>query len=215
MAMLPIKTITIYCIWAVLFGSIPFGFLIIKIAGIGDVRTYGSGNIGATNVMRTGGKSLGVITLLLDTTKGFLPVFLAKHVGHLESEVLTFVILCAVIGHMFTPWLKFRGGKGVATAMGAVLAYHPIILLPAMMTFLTTLIISEYVSLSSIMATLILFLTATGAFGKWSVLPKPIYFPTWLSVLNWTTLAIMVTAKHAANIKRIFYGTESKYRNTK
>ena len=210
--MVPIKTITIYCIWAIFSGSVPFGFFVIKLSGMGDVRAYGSGNIGATNVMRTGGNLLGIITLILDAAKGFFPVFLAKRVGHLEPEALTLVILAAVVGHMFTPWLKFRGGKGVATAMGAILAYHPIIILPAVMTFLVTVILSDYISLGSITATLVLFLTATGVLGKWGLLSQT-GLTTNLSTLNWAILAVMVITKHKENIKRIFYGTESKYRS--
>lgn len=215
MAILPIKTITIYCIWAICSGSVPFGFLVIKLAGKGDVRTSGSGNIGATNVMRTGGSLLGAITLFLDMIKGFLPVFLAKRVGQLEPEALTLVILAAVIGHMFTPWLKFRGGKGVATAVGAVLAYHPLALLPALMAFCATLLIFGYVSLSSIISTLILSLTTTGVLGKWGTISSQTRFPTWLPILTWAMLAAMVIIKHTTNIKRIFYGTEPKCKTIK
>ena len=119
----------IWFLGAFLAGSVPFGLLLMKLAGKGDVRAQGSGNIGATNVMRIGGKGLGVATLLLDAAKGFLPVALAAHAG-LGPGRLGFVALGAVLGHMFTPWLKFKGGKGVATALGAVLAYHAAMALP-------------------------------------------------------------------------------------
>ena len=215
MAMLPIKTVVVYCIWALLSGSIPFGFFVIKIAGMGDVRNYGSGNIGATNVMRTGGKMLGATTLLLDTTKGFLPIFLAHHIGNLEPELLTVVILFAVVGHMFTPWLNFNGGKGVSTAMGAILAYHPIMLVPAIIAFFLTVAVLKYVSLGSIVASLVLFTTAIGLLGKWAVPQSQGCFPFWLPLFSWATLVTMIIIKHTANMKRIFYGTESKYQNVK
>ena len=199
-----------WCLGAFLSGSIPFGLLLMKLAGKGDVRTQGSGNIGATNVMRAGGKALGIATLLLDAAKGFLPVFLARQAG-LGPEILAWLVLAAVAGHVFTPWLKFKGGKGVATALGTVLAYHPAMVLPAFAVFLATLLVSRYVSLGSILAALVLFLTALGLAGGWATVPAPADAPCWLPLLAWAGMAGLVIVKHHANIGRLVHGTESRF----
>ena len=204
------NNIMLYILLAIALGSVPFGFIVIKIAGKGDIREYGSGNIGATNVMRTGGKVLGIVTLMLDVAKGSLPVLLAKHIGHIQSEELTFIVLAAVMAHIFTPWLKFHGGKGVATAMGAILAYHPAMLLPPITSFVATLLIFRYVSLSSIIAAIILLLTTIGLFGSWATITIRINFPIWLYILNWGILVSIVILKHTSNIRRIINGAESK-----
>jgi acyl phosphate:glycerol-3-phosphate acyltransferase len=144
-------SLTLWCLGAFLCGSIPFGLLLVKLAGKGDVRAHGSGNIGATNVSRVGGKALGIVTLLLDILKGFLPVFVAKHLG-LADSALSLIALCAVLGHMFTPWLAFKGGKGVATALGVALAYKAAMVLPALGVFIVFLVVFRYVSLGSVLA---------------------------------------------------------------
>jgi glycerol-3-phosphate acyltransferase PlsY len=197
---------TIWCLGAFLAGSIPFGLLVMKLAGKGDVRALGSGNIGATNVLRSGGKGLGIATLALDTAKGFLPVFLARQAG-LGPGLLAWVVLAAVAGHVFTPWLRFRGGKGVATALGAVLAYHPAMVLPAFGVFLATLLVSRYVSLGSVLAAAALFLTALGLAGAWAIVPAPL--PRWPALLAWALLSGLVILKHRANLERLCRGTES------
>ena len=148
-------SLVLWCLGAFLCGSIPFGLLLVKLAGKGDVREHGSGNIGATNVSRVGGKALGIVTLLLDILKGFLPVYLGKQLGMGES-VLSLLALCAVLGHVFTPWLKFQGGKGVATALGVALAFRAAMILPALGVFVVLLLVFRYVSLGSVMAALTL-----------------------------------------------------------
>jgi glycerol-3-phosphate acyltransferase PlsY len=203
-----LKTYLIWCLGAFLAGSIPFGLLVMKLAGKGDVRAQGSGNIGATNVMRSGGKGLGIATLALDAAKGFLPVCLARLAG-LGPEVLAWVVLAAVAGHVFTPWLRFKGGKGVATALGAVLAYHPAMVLPAFGVFLATLLVSRYVSLGSVLAAAALFLTALGLAGAWAIVPMPA--PRWPALLAWALLSGLVILKHRANLERLFRGTESLF----
>jgi len=204
------QTLSIWCAGAFLAGSIPFGLLLMKLAGKGDVRSQGSGNIGATNVMRAGGKGLGIATLALDAAKGFLPVFLARQAG-LGPETLAWVVLAAVAGHMFTPWLAFKGGKGVATALGAVLAYHPAMVAPAFGVFLATLLLSRYVSLGSILAALTLFLTALGLAGAWATLPPRADLPRWPALLAWALLVGLVILKHRPNLERLFRGTESRF----
>ena len=203
------QTYAIWCLGAFLSGSIPFGLLLMKLAGKGDVRAQGSGNIGATNVMRSGGKGLGIATLALDAAKGFMPVFLARQAG-LGAEALAWVVLAAVLGHVFTPWLRFKGGKGVATALGTVLAYHPAMVLPAFGVFLATLLVSRYVSLGSILAALTLFLTALGLAGAWATLPVPAQ-SRWPALLAWALLVGLVIAKHRANIGRLVRGSESRF----
>jgi acyl phosphate:glycerol-3-phosphate acyltransferase len=198
----------LWCLAAFLSGSIPFGLIVVKLAGKGDVRKTGSGNIGATNVMRAGGKALGITTLLLDVAKGFVPVLLAKAFG-LPAHQLAFVALAAVLGHMFTPWLKFKGGKGVATALGVALGYHPMMVLPSLVAFLALVIIFRYVSLGSIIAGLILIPSAAGVFGPRFCLPAAEQFDSW-PVVAWTILAFLVIERHSANIKRLLQGTESK-----
>lgn len=198
----------LWCLAAFLAGSIPFGLLLVRLAGKGDVRQYGSGNIGATNVMRAGGKALGITTLLLDVTKGFAPVFLAKYLG-LPPHLLAFVALAAVLGHMFTPWLRFKGGKGVATALGVALAYHPLMVVPSLAAFLGVVAVTRYVSLGSVVAGLVLIPSAAGVFGPWFCLQTPETFESW-PLVAWTILAFLVIQRHSANIKRLLAGTESK-----
>jgi glycerol-3-phosphate acyltransferase PlsY len=191
-----LPTLALGCLGAFLCGSIPFGLLLVKVAGKGDVREHGSGNIGATNVSRVGGKALGILTLLLDIAKGFLPVFIAKQLGWSESA-LSLLAICAVLGHGFTPWLRFRGGKGVATALGAALAFRAAMVLPALGVFIALLLVFRYVSLGSVMAAvaLPLLLMWKGA--------------TPLVLLLWTGLSLIVILKHHENIRRLWKGTES------
>ena len=199
----------LWCLAAFLSGSIPFGLIVVKLAGKGDVRKSGSGNIGATNVMRAGGKALGITTLLLDVAKGFVPVLLAKVFG-LPVHLLAFIALAAVLGHMFTPWLAFKGGKGVATALGVALAYHPLMVVPSLVAFLALVIIFRYVSLGSIVAGLVLIPAAAGVFGP-SFCPAVVEpYGTW-PIVAWTILAFLVIQRHHANIKRLIQGTESKF----
>ncbi len=191
-----LPTLALGCFGAFLCGSIPFGLVLVKVAGKGDVREHGSGNIGATNVSRVGGKALGILTLLLDIAKGFLPVFVAKHLGWGEAA-LSLLALSAVLGHVFTPWLKFRGGKGVATALGVALAFRAAMVLPALGVFIVLLLVFRYVSLGSVMAALALPLLL---FCKGAAPPV---------LLPWAGLSLLGIAKHHENIRRLLKGTES------
>lgn len=204
----PPNSLLLWCLAAFACGSIPFGLLLVKLAGKGDVRAHGSGNIGATNVSRVGGKGLGIVTLLLDILKGFLPVFLAKKAGF-GVDALSLLALAAVLGHVYTPWLKFQGGKGVATALGVLLAVDAQLMLVPMGTFIFALWLTRHVSLGSILAAamlpvqLYLISSFTRVFG--GSLTKDLGF-----LLPWTALALLVIWKHRENIGRLQAGTESK-----
>lgn len=208
------KPMLLFALWllgAFLAGSIPFGLILVKLAGKGDVRQQGSGNIGATNVMRTGGKGLGIATLLLDAAKGYVPVLLAAHVGGYGYTALAWVALSAVLGHMYTPWLKFEGGKGVATALGVCLAYHPWVVLPSLGAFLGMVLIFRYVSLGSIVAAILLIPSALGLFGtKISGLQALPELHARYLMLAWVLMALLVVRKHASNIQRLLQGRENK-----
>ena len=190
------KTLVLWCLAAFFCGSIPFGLLLVKLAGKGDVRAHGSGNIGATNVSRVGGKALGILTLLLDILKGFLPVFLAKQAG-LGESALSLMALVAVLGHVFTPWLKFQGGKGVATALGVALAFRASMVVPPLTVFLVLMLVFRYVSLGSVAAAAALPATLLLRGGPLA------------TILPWMGLALLVIVKHRENIIRLMKGTES------
>lgn len=204
-----LNTFLLWCLGAYLAGSIPFGLILVKLAGKGDVRAQGSGNIGATNVLRTGGKALGILTLALDVAKGFAPVFLAKRIGF-PAEALSWVALSATAGHIYTPWLKFQGGKGVATALGAILGYHPAMALPSVAGFAICVGVFRYVSLGSIVAALILIPSALGLLGSWACLPFLMEELARYGIVAWVVLPLLVVRRHASNIQRLLNGTESK-----
>src|ERR671918_3139333 len=133
---------------AYLIGSIPFGVIVTRLGGAGDLRAIGSGNIGATNVLRTGHKGLATLTLILDVLKGALPVWLAGRYG---PDMAVVAGLAAVLGHCFPVWLKFQGGKGVATALGVMAVLTPLVALLAVLVFVVLTAITRYVSLGSML----------------------------------------------------------------
>jgi glycerol-3-phosphate acyltransferase PlsY len=185
---------------AYLLGSIPTGFLWGKARGI-DVRTVGSGNIGATNVMRTLGKGPGIVVLLLDAAKGFLPVFLAPRLlpPEVDRNALQIVCcICVIAGHNWTCWLKFKGGKGIATSAGALLAFLPLPLLCALGVWLVVFAVWRYVSLASICA------ATTIPIATWLIEKS-------ISLLIFTAIIGAVAIyKHKANIQRLMAGTENR-----
>jgi glycerol-3-phosphate acyltransferase PlsY len=215
--------LTLGCLGAFLCGSIPFGLLLVRLAGKGDVRAHGSGNIGATNVSRVGGKPLGIVTLLLDITKGFLPVFLAKSQGW-DPASTAGLALAATSGHVFTPWLRFKGGKGVATALGAALAFHWLMVLPSIGLFMALVAFTRYVSLGSIIGTAFMpvmlallpeperaVTLGSGSFAMKLGFGSLLTWPTHGGpvIVLWSLLAGLVIAKHHENIGRLLAGTES------
>jgi glycerol-3-phosphate acyltransferase PlsY len=182
-----------------LLGSIPTGFLWGKARGI-DVRTVGSGNIGATNVMRMLGKGPGIAVLLLDAAKGFLPVFVAPRLfPDVDRNALQIVCcICVIAGHNWTCWLKFKGGKGVATSAGALLAFLPLPLLCALGVWLVVFAVGRYVSLASICA------AATIPIATWLIEKK-------VPLLIFTAvIGAVAIYKHKTNIQRLLAGTENR-----
>lgn len=177
-----------------LLGSIPFGLILTRMAGLGDVRKIGSGNIGATNVLRTGNKKLAAATLLLDALKGTAAAFIASFWGVEAGIAAGFA---AFLGHLYPVWLGFRGGKGVATYIGVLLGLAPVMVLVFAAVWLAMAKITRYSSLSALVATAIIpvLLYAVGN-GKVALL-----FAV-MTVISWV--------KHRANIQRLLAGTESK-----
>jgi acyl phosphate:glycerol-3-phosphate acyltransferase len=180
---------------AYLVGSIPFGLILTRLGGAGDVRRIGSGNIGATNVLRTGRKGLALATLFLDMLKGGLPAWLAFR--YFGPDMAVVAGLGTVLGHCFPVWLRFRGGKGVATAAGVVLALAPLVAGLVVLVFVAVVGISRYVSLASLLAAL-----SAPALAWWQGQVQ-------LSQL-FLVLALLIIAKHGGNIRRLLAGQEAK-----
>jgi glycerol-3-phosphate acyltransferase PlsY len=179
---------------AYLLGSIPFGLLLTRLAGIGDIRRIGSGNIGATNVLRTGNKMLAALTVVCDVGKGIAAVLIGAVWG---PEAALAASVAVIVGHMFPLWLRFRGGKGVATAFGVLLALAWPVGLIAAALWLATALISHYSSLSALVAALAVPVLGWGLAGP----PDAIV----LSVI-----AVLVVLRHRDNIHRLLAGTESR-----
>lgn len=192
---------------AYLLGSIPTGYLLYRIFRREDIRSFGSGNIGATNVLRAGGKGLGAATFVLDVLKGCAAVWLGGYLASLWMPSVplrtaeAFAALCAVLGHMFPIWLKFRGGKGVATGFGVFLVVSPAAALAAIGVFAVVLALSRYVSISSIVAAfsfpIFAWFLVTGA-------RPPFYF------VAGALVSVLIIVKHYPNIRRLIAGTESR-----
>ncbi len=182
-----------------LLGSIPFGLLLTKIAGLGDIRAIGSGNIGATNVLRTGRKDLALATLLLDGGKGAAAVLIARAF----SEDLTVIAGgAAILGHLFPVWLKFKGGKGVATTLGTLIAVNWMVGIGACLTWLVVALVFRYSSLAALIA-----VAAAPFIALWLGLVPLAWLAAFAAVLVWI--------RHHENIKRLLKGAEPKIGNKK
>ena len=185
-------------VWAIagyLLGSIPFGMVVARFMGLGNLREIGSGNIGATNVLRTGNKKAAALTLLFDAGKGAVIVLLARKFA--TEDAAQIAGLAAILGHCFPVWLKFKGGKGVATYFGLMIALSPVVGLAAGAIWLVVAAISRYSSLAALMAAgwapiVVAFITDGQIFALASV------------------LAVLIYVRHAANISRLLRGEESK-----
>lgn len=183
---------------AYLIGSIPTGLLLGKLYGI-DVRNEGSGNIGATNLYRTVGRKVGIITLVGDCLKSMLPVLAIKF-SSLPPEFAAWAGLAAFCGHVFSVFLRFKGGKGVATALGVFLALAPIAVVIVLVLFAVVMFFWRYVSLGSIAAAV--------------VMPLAVYLLGGSRTVTFVTLAIavIVIIRHHENIKRLISGTENRFK---
>ena len=177
-----------------LLGSIPFGLLLTRLAGYGDVRKIGSGNIGATNVLRTGSKALAALTLLLDLGKGAAAALIGMEWG---PDAMLAASAAAVVGHMFPVWLGFRGGKGIATAFGVLIAIAWQVALVAAVIWLAVVVLFRYSSLAALVAA-----AAAAAYAGFAVSGER-------AVLI-AAIALAVILKHHENIRRLIAGTESR-----
>ncbi len=187
---------------AYLIGSIPFGFLAGKVRGI-DIREHGSGNIGATNVLRTLGKPVGITVLVFDIAKGVVPVLLAKHFSD-NSIIPILAAVATILGHNYTCFLGFRGGKGIATSAGALAPLIPIPLLIAVLVWVIAFFASRYVSVASIAAALSLPITLGIIFATGK---------NWDPLLLGFTLLLSILAiwRHRSNIQKLRTGTENRF----
>ena len=182
---------------AYLVGSVPTGYLLGKLRGV-DVRTIGSGNVGATNVARAVGKSQGIITLIADAAKGYLPVFVALQFRQ-DSLTVALTAIAAFLGHLYPLFLNFRGGKGVATGFGALLALAPMATLVLVVVFVLAVVATRIVSLGSLA-------TAVAApLSLWLFHQPPII------VAMGCFLGAMVIIRHRSNIQRLLAGTEPRF----
>jgi len=186
---------------AYLLGSIPFGYLLVRFFRKQDIRAVGSGNIGATNVARSGAKGLGVLTLLLDLGKGLAAVTIAQHFAPGVSDLAVAAGMAAILGHVFPVWLGFRGGKGVATGLGIFIALTPLASLCVLGVFLAVVFATRYVSLGSIVAA-----ASFPFFGFWLVRhPSPV------AVFGFVFIPVLICVKHHGNIRRLLAGTENRF----
>lgn len=183
---------------AYLFGAIPFGLLVAKSRGV-DIRQQGSGNIGATNVFRVIGKGWGIFTFALDALKGFIPAFVFPRLAGLDPEWGVLFGIIAILGHSFPVYLKFKGGKGVATSAGMLLGVAPLAVGIGFACWVLCMVLSRYVSLSSIVAAI-----AVGV-SVWFQ-DKALIVQVALSIL-----AVLVIWLHRTNIKRLLNGTENRF----
>jgi len=194
---------------AYLLGSIPFGYLLVRFVRQEDVRDTGSGNIGATNVVRAGGATLGAFTLLLDAMKGFIAVFItmqfAPNTTSGPSTLAIAAAVAAVVGHVFPVWLRFKGGKGIATALGVFIALVPMVALASVGVFALIVATTRFVSLGSVLAAVSIPFLA--------ILLVPHRSTALLEGLSFISLLSIV--KHHANIVRLLKGTESRFGSSK
>jgi len=186
-----------------LIGSIPFALILTKLLGHGDIRDIGSGNVGATNVLRTGNKYLAFAVLCLDIAKGLLPFLILKL--FYDTNIFHSIFLChfAILGHIFPVWLKFKGGKGVATYIGFLIGFNILLGLYFLVTWIIIALVSRYSSLSSLAASLI----------------APLYFffinPNIIVGIFLLYIFLIISLKHRENIKRLMNSSENKIKFSK
>ena len=191
---------------AYLIGSLSFAVIVSRAMGLSDPRTYGSGNPGATNVLRSGSKPAAIVTLLLDAAKGWLPVMLVKWFGpawDLSEGTQALAGLAAFLGHLYPVFFAFKGGKGVATAVGVLLAFEPLLALATLVTFAIIVFFSRYVSLASMVA-------AVFAPAYYLIGDGVAWTASGAKTLALIAMGLLLIWRHRENIQRLLAGTESK-----
>ncbi|QOY88090.1 glycerol-3-phosphate 1-O-acyltransferase PlsY [Paludibaculum fermentans] len=186
---------------AYLLGGVPFGYILVRLKTGQDVRSMGSGNIGATNVLRTSGRGIGILTLLLDIGKGWLSVWIMSHFTNGDLSWMAAAAVAVVLGHAFPIFLKFQGGKAVASFAGAALALAPAALLGVIIVFVLVVAVTRFISLGSILG------AALFPLGVWLI-----YHPEWPVMLAVTFCGAFVVWRHKSNIQRLRAGTENVFR---
>lgn len=185
---------------AYLLGSLPFGYVLVKLRGAGDVRALGSGSTGATNVARTLGPGAGLLVLALDAGKGYAAVWLAARLSEGDMRWTAAAGVAAILGHSFPVFIRFRGGKSVATGLGVFLFLTPLAVAACLGVWLSALAIWRYVSLSSMLAT-----------AAYPVLAYALYRPALAVLLAGAVGACIIVLRHHANIRQLMAGTENKF----
>jgi glycerol-3-phosphate acyltransferase PlsY len=194
----PAMTAFLCALGGYLAGSIPFAILVSRVLGLPDPRSYGSGNIGATNVLRSGNRLAAALTLAGDALKGWAAVLVARMLG-LPMELVALVGFAAFVGHLFPVWLRFKGGKGVATAAGVLIAFDWRLGLAALVVWLTMAVLSRYSSLASITAALFAPAAAWYLLGG----SGPVFWAV-------CAMSVLLIARHHANIRKLLRGEESR-----
>ena len=198
----------ILCIISYLIGSFPTAYVVSKRLFNIDIRTVGSGNVGATNVMRSIGKRWGILVLIIDAIKGAIPIIILRNLLEITSPYILIIAgIFAIIGHTYTIFLRFRGGKGVATSLGVLLSLTPIPIMASLLVFWVVIFIKKYVSLGSISAAI--------SYPLWLFLSSYFYdFPEWgrgkIYLIFSIFLALFIIYTHRSNIKRLMRGEEHK-----
>ena len=191
---------------AYLIGSLSFAVIVSRAMGLADPRSYGSGNPGATNVLRSGSKAAAIVTLLLDAAKGWLPVVLAQAFGAdfgLGAGTQALAGLAAFLGHLYPVFFRFQGGKGVATALGVLLAFEPLLALATLLTFAIIVVFFRYVSLASMVA-------AVFAPAYYLIGDGVAWTASGAKTLALVAMGLLLIWRHRENIQRLLAGTESK-----
>lgn len=182
---------------AYLLGSVPFGYIVGRVRGI-DVRQHGSGNVGASNVMRLLGVPAGILVLLLDALKGYMGVAMMRMAGYDTPELLLLAGLCAVAGHTWSVFLRFRGGRGVATSLGVLIALAPAVAAVAFFTWVVVLLLTRYISLSSVVA------------GAVLPIAMILFKQPGVYILGGFVIFMLDVYRHVPNFRRLLAGTEPK-----
>mgnify|MGYP001301462336 CR=1 FL=1 len=190
-------TVLLAAVAAYLVGSIPFAVLVSRAMGLPDPRSFGSGNPGATNVLRSGSKAAAILTLAGDALKGWLPVWAAVRLG-MDDTVVAVVALAAFLGHVFSVWLRFKGGKGVATAAGAILALDWRVGAAALMTWVAVVVATRYSSLGSLVSAIVAPAAVYGWRGA-----GPLFAAT-------CAMCVVLVWRHEGNIRKLLRGEESR-----